>query len=110
MSENNLTKIFCAPADSQFVILYLRFKELKKHDLNLVSWNKSFKICDARIKSELLRSYQEYKELKIDLSDFFNVNILKAQCKRRNNEFTLQKTTFEEDREVKFGTMLVPIV
>ena len=101
MSEKVLTKIFCPPAESLFVVLYIRQKELKKEDLNLVPWNQSFKICDIRIRTNLLREFQEYKELSISMSDYFNMNLVVGQCKRRSNEFTLRKLkVFDEEKEV----------
>ena len=106
MSDKNLTKIFCSPVDTKFLVLYLRFKGLKKEDLNLVAWNRSFKICDARIRADCIQKWEEQQTLKLSYSDFFNVNIVTAQCHRRKNEFSLKTCTFDEDKEVihKFGT------
>ena len=100
MSEKVLTKIFCPPAESLFVVLFIRHKELKKEDLNLVPWKKSFKICDSRIRNDIISSYEEYKSLGISMSDYFNVNIIIAMSRRRLNEFTLKKLKFDEEKEV----------
>lgn len=100
MSEKQLTKVVCSPADSNFVVMYLRWKQYELKDLNLQPFNKSFKIFDYRIKNDLIAKYKEYKELKISLEDFFQRNIIYATCKRRNDEFTLRQTTFDPEKEV----------
>ena len=102
MSENTLTKIRVHGVDDQFVVLYLRHREYQKTDLNLVSLKKAYEIFDNRIKTDLIKSFKEYKEFNISLSDFFNVNIIQAECKRRNNEFTLKKVKFDQEKEVTF--------
>ena len=96
----NLTKIRCPPVPSDFVVLYLRHRELQKKDLNLVRLKNAFEIFDNRIRSNLLQSYNEFKEMKISLSDFFYVNILIGCTQPRKNEFTLKKCNFDEDKEV----------
>ena len=100
MSEKTLTKIRCPPAESDFVVLYLRQRELQKNDLNLVSLKKAYEIFDNRIRTNLLKTYQEFKELRISLSDFYNVNILIGCTQRRSNEFTLKNMKFDDDKEV----------
>ena len=100
MSEKQLTKVFCSPAESNFVVMYLRWKQYELKDLNLQPFNKSYKIFDYRIKNDLIAKYKEYKELKISLEDFFQRNIIYATCKRRNNEFTLGQITFDPEKEV----------
>ena len=111
MSEKKLTKIRVHGVDETFIILYLRQRELQKKDLNLVKLKNAYEIFDNRIRSNLLETYNEFKDLKISLSDFFNVNIIEAVSKRRNNEFTLQRLdVFDEEKEVNSvtGTELVP--
>ena len=110
MSEKKLTKIRVHGVDETFIILYLRQRELQKKDLNLVKLKNAYEIFDNRIRSNLLETYNEFKDLKISLSDFFNVNIIEAVSKRRNNEFTLKKCNFDEEKEVNSvtGTELVP--
>ena len=106
MSEN-LTKIFCGKIPTKFVVLYIRFRGYNKNDLNLVKFNSSYKICDTRIRNDCLNAYEEFRELNIDIEDYFNVNILTASSKRRSNEFTIQrKRSFDQEKEVgyKIGT------
>ena len=100
MPENNLTKIRVHGVDDDFVVLYLRHKEYQKTDLNLILLKKAYEIFDNRIKTDLIKTFKEYKELKISLSDFFNTNIITASCKRRNDEFTLKKVKFDQEKEV----------
>ena len=100
MSENSLTKIRCPPAESDFVVLYLRQREHQKSELNLVKLKKAFEIFDHRIRTSLLQTYKEFKELKLSLSDFFNVNILIGKSDRLDNEFTLRKMNFDIEKEV----------
>ena len=97
MSEN-LTKIFCGKIPTKFLMLYIRFKGYNKNDLNLVKFNSSYKICDTRIRNNAINAHEEFLSLKIDIEDYFNVNILTASSKRRSNEFTLQREkTFDQE-------------
>ena len=98
---NSLTKISCRPADDKFVVLFLRMRDINKNELNLrPSKGSTLKITNYQITSTLLNLFKDFKESQLNLSDYFNVNIILAFSKRKSNEFTLRKTNFCTSREV----------
>ena len=105
---SDLTRIHCNPVDTKFLILYIRMREYTRESLNLVKFNSSYKICDQRIRNDILKEFEEFKSLQIDISSYFNVNIMTASCKRRSNEFTLKQIKFDQEKEVKIGTKFSP--
>ena len=99
---SSLTKICCRPASDEFIVLFLRMNEIKKDELNLrPSYKSTLKITNHRISSMLLDHFKDFKDSSLDLSDFFDVNIVSAVAKRRKNEFTLRKCVFSTERKVK---------
>ena len=101
---SDLTRIHCNPVDTKFLILYIRMREYTRESLNLVKFHGSYKICDQRIRKNILKEFEEFKSLMIDMETFFDVNIVTASCKRRSNEFTLKQIKFDQEKEVKIGT------
>ena len=97
------TKILSYPfSDSKFLICYLRKNNLQKSDLNLLPAKRgSFKIGDAKIRNDIGRSYEIFKEQNVDHSTYFNMNLIVAQSRASSSHFNLRKTLFIEERQVK---------
>ena len=94
------TKIICPPADSKFIVLFLRDRKISREKLNLrPSKGSTFKIWNHSIKASLLSFYEDFKQSRLDLSDFFQVNIIDAAC-RWSEEFNLRETVFDEAKKV----------
>ena len=99
MSTKILSYPFC---DSKFLICYLRINNLQKSDLNLLpAKRESFKIGDAKIRSDIGRSYEVFKAQNVDHSTYFNVNLIVAQSRSSSSHFNLRKTLFIEGRQVE---------
>lgn len=101
MDSTNLTKITCRPADNKFTVLFLRQRKISKEELNLrPSIRSTLKIFNPMIKSLLLSAYEDFKQSKLDLADYFQVNIILAVSREKSNEFNLRKTKFDESKRV----------
>ena len=95
------TRICCPPANEKFIVLFLRHRDIRKQDLDLrPSKGSTFKITNPQIKSSLLSDFKEFTELQLDLSDYFQVNIVNAISREKPDEFNLRETRFDESKEV----------
>ena len=108
----NLTKIYCSPADSKFVALFLHSRKITKKDLHLYAYARemSYKIMPSEIKTLILQGYDAYQKSGLSLGDYFGKNILIAREKREKpREFIIQNTDihFDESKEVR---IYIPIL
>ena len=103
MNKTELTKIVCDKVDDKFIVLFLRFRNIRKSVLDLrASRQTTYKITNPRIKNQVLEHFSEFKQSKLDLHEFFQLNIVYAcQSKRDSSQFNLRQTTFDETREVR---------
>ena len=103
MNKTELTKIVCDKVDDKFIVLFLRFRNIRKSVLDLrPSRQTTYKITNPRIKNQVLEHFSEFKQSKLDLHEFFQLNIVYAcQSKRDSSQFNLRQTTFDETREVR---------
>ena len=102
--QPKLTKIYCEPADSKFVALFLRSRKIEKTDLHLYAYarERSYKILPSEIKTLLMQGYDAYQKSGLSLADYFGKNILIAKGKRmKPHEFILQDTDFDENKTVQ---------
>lgn len=95
------TRICCPPANDKFIVLFLRHRDIRKQELDLrPSKGSTFKITNPQIRSSLLSDFKVFTELQIDLSDYFQVNIVDAVCREKPDEFNLREIGFDESKEV----------
>ena len=108
MNSIQLTKIVCSQIDSKFICLYLRSRKIEKGHLLLYPTRDSYRILDPEIKSLILSSYNDYKKSQLSLEDYWGLNIVYAidrgnrgRATKAKFEFNLQRTTFDQSREVR---------
>ena len=104
MAQFGLTKISCLPADNEFIVIFLRSRKISKSDLDLrPSMKTTLKITNPSIKALILEHYDDYKQSRLSIQDYFNINLIFAVNRGRdkcNPLFNLQQAVFDEAREV----------
>lgn len=108
-SQIELTKITCNPAESKFIVLFLRSRGISKNDLLLYPVYDYYKIIDPEIKGMILSCYRDFKRSQLTLEDYWECNIVTAidlskneSSQNRQIEFNLQqRSNFDESRKVR---------
>ena len=92
-----MISLILKPVNSLFVVAWVKLSGTSIDDLNLVPYNNHQMITNQGIIYEINRDFQQFRESKLSIDEFFMTNILIAK-RRSLDVFNLQPHKFPYEK------------